>query len=152
MRLTGTLSGAPSINSMRRAPYTNLLNLLLSRASDWTSLSILNTRPESSGVRSVSVARAGQRGRPEDNSRIRQGQEKDKRRKTTAGQEKTRGAQDPATEFRGTASQCGQGWSARPQDKGWSARPQDNSRTREGQQHDKKRTRPGHRIQGRGQS
>ena len=140
MRLTGTLSGAPSINSMRRAPYTNLLNLLLSRASDWTSLSILNTRPESSGVRSVSVARAGQRGRPEDNSRIRQ------------GQEKTRGAQDPATEFRGTASQCGQGWSARPQDKGWSARPQDNSRTREGQQHDKKRTRPGHRIQGRGQS
>ena len=48
-----------------------------------------------------------------------------------------------ATEFRGSASQCGQGWSARPED---------NSRTREGQQQDKRRTRPGHRVQGRGQS
>ena len=57
----------------------------------------------------------------------------DKRR---AGQEedKTR-PQSPATEFRGAASQCGQGWSARPED---------NSRTRGGQDPD---TEPGHRAQ-----
>ena len=35
---------------------------LLSRASDWTSFSIVNTRPLGSGARPVSVARAGQHG------------------------------------------------------------------------------------------
>ena len=55
-----------------------------------------------------------------------------------AGHENTTGG--PTTEFRGAASQCGQGWSARPKDK---------RRTRGGQD---PTTEPGRRVQGRGQS
>ena len=57
-------------------------------------------------------------------------EEQNKRRQE---EDKTR-SQSPATEFRGAASQCVQGWSARPEDK---------RRTRGGQQQDKTRTRGG---------
>ena len=77
--------------------------------------------------------------RPEDNSRIKEGQKEDNSR-TREDKRSIRPATEPG--HRGVASQCGQGrWA-------W---PEDNSRTREGQQQRKRRTRPGHRGQGRGQ-
>ena len=87
-------------------------------------------RPQSSGARLVSVARAGQRGQ-----RTKEGQEEDKTPPQSPAaefrgvasqcvqgwsarpEEKDKGGQDPATEFRGAASQCVQGWSARPEEK-----------------------------------
>ena len=63
MRLTGTFSGALSINSMRQAP---------TRTRFFRGPPI---RPQSSGARPVSVARAGQRGQ-----RTTAGQEEDKTR------------------------------------------------------------------------
>ena len=73
------LTRRPTYTPYETGPYGPYANPLLSRAPDWTSLSILNTRPQSSGVWPVSVARAGQRGQ-EDNSRTKEGQQQDKRR------------------------------------------------------------------------
>ena len=127
----GHIIGRPIYQQYETVPYANPL---LSRASDRTSLSILNTRPQSSGVRPVSVARlvSAARGQQQDKRRTRGGQQQDKRRQE---ERKTR-PQSLATGARPrpvSVARAGQ-------------RGQDNSRTREGHQQEKRRTRPGHRA------
>ena len=98
----GHIIGRPIYQQYEAGPYASPL---LSRASGWTSLSILNTRPRSSRARPVwpgPVSAAT--GQQQDKRRTRGGQQQDQRRQE---EHKTR-PQSPATEIRGAASQCSQ--------------------------------------------